>query len=826
MGEIRKFPIKYLEDNLVFHARTGDVWAYYEWRPYNYSCISEDKAMVLYHRIQELFSKCGAPKIHLLTLTFEGSLHRTFERSKALVKGAFREIACGLLDQQEAYLEEQNGGSELSIRFYIGFQLSGGAYESEEKVSLREQAALALGDFIRSINEGLGDYIKVSNKEAERYLRMERLLQGRIRKMFKMRRAEPRDIAYIVRHLNGEKRFYEDYDYYADRVVSDDATQVKTYDVIRLADAKLVNRDRHIELITEAGDEYVSYLAFSEMTGENEYPYNSEILYYMQEDISFPVDVSVQIERIDNRNALDKVRGKKAEMDDLDESAYAAGSKSSHALYEASEDTQFLEARLEKTKECLYKMSYIVRVAGSSEAELKKRVLAVKDVYKGFHMVLECPLCDQAGLHEEFYPSSSRYIDDYIQYVTSDFLAGLGFGATQRLGETEGIYTGRSLATGAPVFINPLLAAQGVAGSVTNALAMAYLGSLGGGKSLAVNLHVLWSVLFGASGLIIDPKGERGAWKKHFGFLGDQLNLIDVYPKEENRGMFDPFYITDDKEEAKKLAVNILCRLTGISPQDGERFPCLYSHVEKVSNYTDKPRGLLCVIDELRRTGTVISNAIAMHIESFKSLSISVLLFGDGRQSSVLDAGKALNVILVQELMLPESGKPFEQYSISELLSVIVLMVVSMYSLRFIHQDRSVFKMIVLDEAWSWLQVSEGKELGQRLVREGRSMNASIAFCTQNCDDLLDEKMKNNIGMKFAFRSTDPEEIRKTLQFMGLEHTEQNIELLKGLENGECLYCDIYGKCGVIYIDYVFQEFFVAFDTRPPIRLAVGGGAD
>ena len=44
------------------------------------------------------------------------------------------------------------------------------------------------------------------------------------------------------------------------------------------------------------------------------------------------------------------------------------------------------------------------------------------------------------GLHSEFLPASKRYINDYVQYVKSDFLAGLGFGATQQLGETTGIY--------------------------------------------------------------------------------------------------------------------------------------------------------------------------------------------------------------------------------------------------------------------------------------------------------------------------------------------------------------------------------------------------
>jgi len=32
-----KFPIKYLESNLVFHSVTGAVFAYYEWMPHNYA---------------------------------------------------------------------------------------------------------------------------------------------------------------------------------------------------------------------------------------------------------------------------------------------------------------------------------------------------------------------------------------------------------------------------------------------------------------------------------------------------------------------------------------------------------------------------------------------------------------------------------------------------------------------------------------------------------------------------------------------------------------------------------------------------------------------
>jgi hypothetical protein len=99
-------------------------------------------------------------------------------------------------------------------------------------------------------------------------------------------------------------------------------------------------------------------------------------------------------------------------------------------------------------------------------------------------------------------------------------------------------------------------------------------------------------------------------------------------------------------------------------------------------------------------------------------------------------------------------------------------------------------------------------------------MNAGVYFVTQNADDLLDEKLKNNIGLKFAFRSTDMNEIKKTLDFFGVDsEDERNQKRLRELENGQCLIQDLYGRVGVIQIHPVFQQLFNAFDTRPPVEM-------
>ena len=49
-------------------------------------------------------------------------------------------------------------------------------------------------------------------------------------------------------------------------------------------------------------------------------------------------------------------------------------------------------------------------------------------------------------------------------------------------------------------------------------------------------------------------------------------------------------------------------------------------------------------------------------------------------------------------MCLPDKDTKFEEYTTMELLSVAMLIVISTFALDFIHSDRSIFKMVDLDE--------------------------------------------------------------------------------------------------------------------------------
>ena len=810
------FPIKYIDNNLVWN-KDNEVFAYYELIPYNYSFLSAEQKFIVHDSFRQLIAQSREGKIHALQIATESSIRSMQEQSKKLVTGKLKEVACQKIDEQTEALVSMIGDNQVDYRFFLGFKLM----VTEEQLNLKnikKSAWLTFKEFLHEVNHTLmNDFVSMPNDEINRYMKMEKLLENKISRRFKVRRLEIHDFGYLMEHLYGRDGIaYEDYEYQLPKKKLQKETLIKYYDLIRPTRCVIEESQRYLRLEHEDRESYVSYFTVNAIVGELDFP-SSEIFYFQQQQFTFPVDTSMNVEIVENRKALTTVRNKKKELKDLDNHAYQAGSETSSNVVDALDSVDELETDLDQTKESMYKLSYVVRVSADDLDELKRRCDEVKDFYDDLNVKLVRPAGDMLGLHSEFFPASKRYINDYVQYVKSDFLAGLGFGATQQLGETTGIYMGYSVDTGRNVYLQPSLASQGVKGTVTNALASAFVGSLGGGKSFCNNLLVYYAVLFGGQAVILDPKAERGNWKETLPEIAHEINIVNLTSDKDNAGLLDPFVIMKNVKDAESLAIDILTFLTGISSRDGEKFPVLRKAVRSVTQ--SDSRGLLHVIDELRREDTPISRNIADHIDSFTDYDFAHLLFSDGTVENAISLDNQLNIIQVADLVLPDKDTTFEEYTTIELLSVSMLIVISTFALDFIHSDRSIFKIVDLDEAWAFLNVAQGETLSNKLVRAGRAMQAGVYFVTQSSGDVSKESLKNNIGLKFAFRSTDINEIKQTLEFFGIDKDDENNQKrLRDLENGQCLLQDLYGRVGVVQIHPVFEELLHAFDTRPPVQ--------
>ena len=64
------FPIKYIENNLVFN-HDGECFAYYELTPYNYSFLSPEEKYLVHDNFRQLIAQNRDGKIHAVQIATE-----------------------------------------------------------------------------------------------------------------------------------------------------------------------------------------------------------------------------------------------------------------------------------------------------------------------------------------------------------------------------------------------------------------------------------------------------------------------------------------------------------------------------------------------------------------------------------------------------------------------------------------------------------------------------------------------------------------------------------------------------------------------------------
>ena len=133
---------------------------------------------------------------------------------------------------------------------------------------------------------------------------MEKLLENKISRRFKIRRLEAKDFAYLMEHLYGRDGIaYEDYVYPLPKRKLKRETLIKYYDLIRPTRCVVEESQRYLRLEHEDSESYVSYFTVNAIVGELDFP-SSEIFYFQQQQFTFPVDTSMNVEIVGNKKAL------------------------------------------------------------------------------------------------------------------------------------------------------------------------------------------------------------------------------------------------------------------------------------------------------------------------------------------------------------------------------------------------------------------------------------------------------------------------------------------------------------------------------------------
>ena len=107
------------------------------------------------------------------------------------------------------------------------------------------------------------------NDEINRYMKMEKLLENKISRRFKVRRLEINDFGYLMEHLYGRDGIaYEDYEYQLPKKKLQKETLIKYYDLIRPTRCVIEESQRYLRLEHEDKESYVSYFTVNAIVGE------------------------------------------------------------------------------------------------------------------------------------------------------------------------------------------------------------------------------------------------------------------------------------------------------------------------------------------------------------------------------------------------------------------------------------------------------------------------------------------------------------------------------------------------------------------------------
>lgn len=819
------FPVVYFEQNLILN-QSREVWAVYRLHPWHYEHLSGSARLGLLWRLSRLFWEMEDCAGHVLVVPRSRPGAHHFQGLIQSKERPLADVGTRYCEQAAAHMKPAR--ESVAYEHYLALRLPQVGQPELGRGFLKS----LFQEPRRWVEETLGlTPPRLLDYELEAYLQREEGLFARLSRAVHATRVEPAQIGWLI-----QRGFWRGIGEPAVRAGwSPDAVAVPVPDgsvqlhpeqseIMTLTEGELDLRNPRRVALTQAtgSGEVTGLTAFcyvSELPDELVFP-GSEWLYRL-EDLPFPVEVSIRWSNIGHEEALAAVRRKRLEIQDQDQHTRRAGEEVPLALLDAQEQVASLEHDLKHRRFPTAHTSICLAVSAREERVLLEQIQQLRSHFSTFQIGMEVPAGDQLAAFMEAIPGVPYQPSAYAHRVPPEVLAGSMFLGTRALGDASGPYIGRTGVLHRPVYLDPALPPR-----LNRSASIAFLGSLGGGKSFAANLLTYLSVLFsGAQALVLDPKGERTAWLSDLPELAGHLRVVTLGSRDEDTGKLDPFIMwrgMDDQDlrETGNMAVSLLSFLGNVHTGD-RRFLALMQAVEEVAA---GPRPALGkVVERLAEMGRS-DQEVATLADYYRALSrraYANLIFGMGDEQG-LDLKHRMNVLQLQNLMMPPAGKPREEYNLEELLSVALMHAVTGFATQFTRRDRGTFKIVLLDEAWALMASSQGRSLVSHLLRTGRAMNNAVYLVSQNVADLLDETVKNNIGAKFIFRSFDQDEIEKVLKFLNLEPVQENIGALRQLETGQAMFQDLQGRVGVVTLDAVFPHLARAFDTRPPS----GGGKE
>lgn len=810
-----KNPMESIQENLLFLS-SGQCWAYYRLAPSNIHAGNEDKLAQYKRSIEMLLVRLAKYKdLHLFMLPVEMNLQERFDILEQDYDPDMLDAGQYYNKRAIAVLRDELGTITQSC-FYLGVKIKNPIFATKER-GLKGVASV-----IRNVNRkvmttlGLG---MMTTEERDAFEEKE----SNVRDLFydlSISALKEEELRYICRYsfIRGLPHEY-----------STESKRVKENISDTLLDT--AREPRYIRIEGEYGESYGTFIPIEKTKKDM---VNMDIFRTAQ-DFPFPVEVQMKLKVFRKNDVQRKVSMTARRFKETDDEL-ADRDEQDDELITGKSDLNDLRNELSNHGTPLFNWVACYIVTGDTKEECFEHAKQVKlSLEQEYHITATQPIADQLELFYLYLPGVefNPLTENWVQSTLPNAIAELQFGVSQRLGNEIGQYIGRITNGIYPdlmgaiqssrfiVLAHFFVANEGIEGAITDSPHTLISGQTGKGKSfLMKNIFNYLSLLKGKV-LMIDPKSEIKGWYQKalaapdiranypmFVKLMERIHYITLdADNQENQGVLDPLTFLDGTK-AKDTVLSMLKQVFTI--------PDIRVENEIMRILTDLMQekalghhvGLKLLLQRLEESDDPEFSNFGEYMRRRVEGSILELAFSSGNTKGLKLTNK-VTVLQIEGLELPDQELAREDMTDQDKMCLSLMIPLAKFCQTFGMANKLEKTTIFFDEAWTITKSHGGKRLIKELLNVGRSYSNQLFLVTPSVTDV--DQAISNFGMMYCF--DEPQGRETVLEFVGLETTEYNLEIMAHMKKGQCFFKDMYGSVGQLSIDCPYDEWKLAFKT-------------
>ncbi len=478
------------------------------------------------------------------------------------------------------------------------------------------------------------------------------------------------------------------------------------------------------------------------------------------------LDISMYIYPSDSKDTLDSLRRRLAEMEAEINTDIERGRIPQAATEAALEDAKTLQAQLVKGAERFFQFSLYISISAESEKELNTVTSQVQSMLASLLIISKVASLSM----EDAFKTTLPYCKDKLMITRNMDTTALSTTfpfTSSELSDNQGILYGINAHNDSLIIFDRF--------SLENAN-MLVLATAGAGKSYAVKLEILRSLMFDTQIIILDPENEYEMVTKAVG--GNYISFSANSPHKINPFQIArPLESTEDEMGYKYLFLISLLKIMigAMSPMEEATMNRALVLTYRQKNITDDPA---THTQEPPRMEDLYRAIIGMEDQTAKVLAARLERYvmggikGTFDQQSNIDIDAPITVFSMRDLA-------------DEIRPIVMFMILDFVWTEIRKNLRK--RMLIVDEAWYLMRYEDSAKILQGFVKRARKYYLGVTVISQNVDDFLaspyGKAIITNSALKFLLKQSSAA-INQIAEVFYLSQGEKQLLVSAGVGEG------------------------------------------